>query len=270
MPNPRLERINQDYDLPINARVSTSIHPGQLAGHGEALVDDMGGEGTEIYAAARGAMKLMYQSMAKIDTAYVANLITVPKVGLVKGKASSAPIFEKILDPAKAPELASSMGAEMSRANAGVTRMVGKIEEGIKSLEQRITAATTHATPDRASVVQNASEIRAYIKGLKPESRTGWIQDRITSGDKDVAHAVCNASCYTAGLDPQQHAMMKTIARETFAPRETRHVNAAHAVVDKINAGARAYGTAYYERLPTTRKSEGDKALDMLKGSATS
>src|SRR5258708_1718467 len=266
--NERLARINADYDAPVNVRVSTSIHPGQLAGHGEHLVDDLGGEGMQIYAAGRAAMKLMYTSMGKIDSAYVANLITVPKVGLVKGKASSAPVFEKILDPAKAPELASSMASEMSRANAGVTRQVEKIGESIKSLEQRIAAATSHANPERASVIQNSAELRAHVKALPAEQRTHWVQQRIA--DKDVAHAICNASCWSSGLEPDQHKILIQFAREAHAPRETRQVNAAHAIVEKINQGARSFGQQYYERLPTTRKSEGDKALDMLKGSAVS
>lgn len=264
MGNELLERINGSYTAPINVNVPTSIHPDQLSGHGETLI----GIAPDAYSAGRAALKKMYESASNIDAAHTATLVTVPKVGLVRGKASSAPVYEKIVDPARAPELASSMAADFQRTAAGVDRFMQKIDGSIAALESKIAAATTHPTPDRSSVVQTSAEIRQFVKDMNPGERATWVQQQITAGDKDVAHAVLSSSCYTSGISKESHQILREFAREKFAPAETAAVKSIHAIKAKIDQAGRSYGQHYYDRLPSTRVSEADQAMAKLKGGA--
>lgn len=91
------------------------------------------------------------------------------------------------------------------RLEPEVGRTARRMKEGIDTLER-------HAAHHDAEIKKEigtglgglASEIRAYVRSLKPTERTKFLQQAITSGDREGVKAIIATPAYLAGIDTNE------------------------------------------------------------------
>jgi hypothetical protein len=265
----RLAQIDHDSAVEVNVRLPMGIHPAMLDALGPALVDgESAGLTADAYSSARHALKNMYEALGQIDAAVAATLITRPIPGQQINSGSKQKL-ERVVDPTRAAELASAADAAAQRSSAIVQRGVDKIDQTLAKFNDWIEAKTVHPKANVASVVQEASEIRAYVKALDPKTRTHWVEQRIEAGEQSVAFAVINASPWISGLEPEQQQVLRDLAEQKFAPVEYRRRAALSTVKTSLQSATFAFANAFLKLRPTPAQTSGrpgQQEIDALKG----
>jgi hypothetical protein len=257
--NERLAQINADSAATVSSRVSPTLHPDNIAPLGELLVD--GGPSEAAYSAGRKALQSMSEAMVEIDSAHKSLLKPVARGG-------NSNMVEMIVPPERAAELASAMGQKASRTAAHVERCMQRVDQSIESLEQVISARTKHPRPSAPEVVQEAAEIRAYVKSLKEGTRNGFLHKAAEAGDLTVVSAVLNASPWISGITPDELSVLKMFARDAFAPKESKQADALRKVRASIEGGMSAFATQYHRLVPRVSEDKPAAALARLKAGA--
>jgi hypothetical protein len=258
--NERLAQINADSAAAISSRTSPTLSPENIAPLGELLVDGGSGPAEAAYAAGRKALQSMQTSMSEIDDAH--RSLLKPSA---RGNSNN---LEMIVPPERAAELSSAMGQKASRVAAHVERCMQRVDQSIESLEQVVAARTKHPRPTAPDVVQEASEIRTYVRNLKQGTRTSFLHSAAESGDLTVVAAVLNASPWVSGITPEEHGTLKMFAREAFAPKESKQADALRKVRRAIEGGMSAFATQYHRLVPKVAEDRPAAALARLKAGA--
>ncbi len=255
--NARLEEINEGTAAQLDVQVGLGLHPDSISMHGTTLVDGVSGPGETVYTAARSAMASMYSGLSDLEKANTAMLVPTPV-----GKET------KMLVPDnRKAELGAAMNQKFTSVAKAVDRNGAVIDEAIATLSQRIAIATTNPNKDRVSVSQAASEIRAHVKALKNSlERMDFVRNAIEDGDIEIASAVLQTSCYTSGLNKQEHAIVRGMAESKFAPRETAQRDAATKVRAALQAASSNFLGRYAKLVPQAAPSKQDEALRRLRG----
>ena len=266
-PNEQQQAIDKDTHCEVNAKISSSMHPDNLANVAGILVDGSPGVAGQGYGAARQALRALHLAAVDIDNAHSAMLH--PMAEGVPGHASAnGPVIEMAIPPEKTAELSAAMASRASRAGAQVERADQKIAETMQALEETITRATKHPTPDRASIVQEASEIRTYVKNLPSGKRMSFLHDACDRGELNVVSAVIHASPWVSGITPSEQQLIVGFARDAFAPRELNQAKALAHARGKIDEAMSAFKREYSRRLPKVIHDPGVNALRKLREAA--
>jgi hypothetical protein len=165
MPNERLTRIIEDTAAPVTAKVTPSLHPDTLLRHAEICVDGGGGPAEAGFAAARSALKIIYEGTTTMIAARDALL---EEVEVAKSSSTGQPIKRLQVPDNRAIELATLLGNSQQRIGAGVQRAVDVVDISIADLESKVSAALRNPRADTTSISQEASEIRQYVADLPP------------------------------------------------------------------------------------------------------
>jgi hypothetical protein len=270
MPYAEIDRIRQDTAITTNARVPMDLHPDMIDAHAEVLVDPDGGPALSAYSAARKGMQALYSGLGEIDAAHE-GLLERTLVPTLKGDGSPGkPLVTMAIPDNRKAELASAMGSRAERLAFHYQRCIDDVDKSIADLDARVAASIKNPRADTASAAQEASEIRKYLKTNFQHSgeRIEFIRQAAKRGELNVVAAVCNASPWISGLNPEEAARARSFAVDSFAPRESKQATALRAVKQTLLGAVEIFKLEYAKRKPNVAESKSAQALAKLKGAA--
>lgn len=259
-PNDRLKSILENTSTPISAHLSPTMHPDSVHNLGPILVDGQGGPAEAGFAAARSALRALYEVGLKIHNGQQAML---EPVNVAVG--GSQPVLQMQVPAHRAAELAAAMGASAARLSAQLERSVNEVDSSIATLESRMASATTNPRKDTTSESASASEIRAYVAAMKPGERMNFLERCCQDGDHQVVTAVLDGSHWVAGLSREQVNIIRAFAHEKWASRETAQSRALRSVKQQLENASAAFGQHYARLLPKVANDPKAAALAELK-----
>jgi hypothetical protein len=127
-----------------------------------------------------------------------------------------------------------------------------------------LAASTRHPRPESASVIQETAEVRDYIKNLPDGRRMSFLHIAVQNRDIMVVHSVLSARPWLSGLSPEEQNIIRSMACEAMAPRESRQAVALRKAHDQIVRAGNSFGVQYNKmrpRLPDTSKQQAVEAL---------
>ncbi|MGH7175230.1 MAG: hypothetical protein ACREGR_02640, partial [Minisyncoccia bacterium] len=227
--NERVDQLNAQHSVPIDSRVSISLHPDSLLPHGDPLVGvDATGLGARVYVAGRQALSNLYGAMTTMEDAHRALLAPAPAVAGKGGGTRTLQIPEN-----RKPELAAAMGNAFARAARVFDSNAGDVRDAIANLTGRIEQALENPQRDRTSVAAVASEIRGMCHGLPKAERFAFALRAIDDGDNEVASAILQTTPWASGLERNEWALLKDHASRVFAGADYAQREQASKVLEK-------------------------------------
>ena len=166
------------------------------------------------YIAARTALASLYQGLSDIESAHAA--MTAPYLGgrkVIEGNVTR----HEIPDNRRA-EVANAMGQSFNRIAHTVEANNVTVAESVAMLSKRVEQSLINPRRNEVATAQNAAEIRQHIRSLPEGKRMDFLHAAIKQGDHEVATAVIGASCFTSGLNREQHETIRGLASGALPP----------------------------------------------------
>lgn len=272
-------------DFPeISADVSPGIHPSALAPQRKALATGQDSLGNATYnpiiAAAEEGLSTAYEFLATVATAErLVDGLGDPAGRRQVGNAATGEIRSQTwgavhLDRGKLrkvgegdQELADATDAAFQRVASTLDKRRAEVVKGIAFLEGKVAEALNPPSRKTQEAVQVEAQIRSHIASLGSKAG-GFVLDRIRAKDITTAAAVLHAPAYLSGLKDADMPKYRQLAAATFAPDETRQLEAANKLSDALmQAGAAALAkNMEVARRRTSNRSEVKKTLKKLGG----
>ena len=272
--NDRLTRIIEDTAAPVTAKVTPSLHPDVLLKHGDVCVDGGGGAAEAGWAAARTALKIIYDGT---NTMIAARDALLEEVEVGKAASTGKPITQRRVPDNRTVELATLLGNSQSRIAVGVQRAVDIVDASLTDLESKVSAALRNPRADTTSISQEASEIRQYVADLPPGQRVEFIRKQCAIAEAlklegksaarqhTIVAAVINYSPWISGMDDAEMDLAQSFARDAFAPRESKQADALRSSRETLTKGSYAFANAYLKLVPTIRDNPKEAAVAALR-----
>lgn len=111
----------------------------------------------------------------------------------------------------------------MIRAKQAAETARERAKADLEDLTQRMQAKLR---PTDAAVATADAEVRAYLRGLKPEARSELVRRAVASGDLDTARAVAGAQPFLSGLEPETHSRIRDDFLSVVATSEHQEADA--------------------------------------------
>ena len=175
--------------MEVNTSVSPSLHPGVIS----ALAGDE--DTADSVADVRGAFETAYAGLTAVHAARQA--------ARENPTLTEAAAILLVADYADKTQKKITM-----RLDAAHARLKAAITEGERQLSQPLEGAAAGGF---------TAEIRAYVKGLKHEDRTAFMNEAVRVGDTKTLAAVIGAPSYLSGLS--------TAERDVFTRSHHERVN---------------------------------------------
>lgn len=175
----------------INTRVSLSLHPlcvTKIDGYSEA---------TKGYAA--GTERVLHEAYSGVSSVFAA--MDAAKRDLTLNEAAR---IIKVDDMAQRVFTKVAKQFDTERSN---------LEKGIALIEEQLSAPVTAKASHPL-----ASEVRAYVREMKPAQRASFVRDAILKGDDVTATSVIGAPAYLSGMDEKVKAVLVRTYHERNAP----------------------------------------------------
>ena len=254
--NDRLQRIHESTATPLDTKVGLGLHPDAIVAHGQLLCD-ASGPGEVAYTSGRTALHALYSGLSTIEAAN--HEMSVDKI---VGRAT-----QRVVPPERAPQLAAAMDVKFKNVARTLERNEAAVDEAITQLESRVQAAILHPRKDTSSGVQFAAEIRSHLRDtLKtPSERLDFIRKAIAEGDLEIASAVLSTTSYNSGLSKQEQSLVRGLAEERFALRESKQRDAAMKIKATLQTAMQQFVGRYVQLLPKIQEAKGAKALERLR-----
>lgn len=252
----------------IDTAAGLSIHPGQLEPLRKTLLDSGVDEfARTAFQAAFGALEHANESVSAMAAARAECASRDPKHRHM-GEGGKVTLG---IEPSLVPDLISAV----NESYMGGARRIEAAEKAIakagESLNAKIAASISDPRKNEASRVQLGSEIRTFLRGMPFETaRIGWVQQRISEGDRDEVTAIFTGSPFASGLDKKMFAELRTMAEGKFAPREVEARAALGTLREKMNSAGAAYYSRYASVVPkqAPQHARSSEALQRLKKGA--
>jgi hypothetical protein len=118
----------------------------------------------------------------------------------------------------------------VTRVTQHVQRCYDRISESIATLDEGVAQSLVHPKENLASVVQEAAQIRDYVRNLPQKERMGFIHDAIERGERNVVAAVVGReggpSPWISGLTPDEQRTLRGLAAQAMAPAASKQLEA--------------------------------------------
>ncbi len=253
----------------IRGNIPMSIHPDSLNGFGREIVDLQGdGDGILGFETARRCLKEMYSALSDIDDAH-SSLLKPMQTGV--SQSTGKPIMQMAIPPERIPEYNTACTHRNNRLTHAVKSAADTIDAAIGSLDKRIEYAVRHPRAEAAATLQEAAEIRSYIKTeLQPHERMTFLLSAAERKDLPVINAVLSVSPWASNLKPEDQARIRDLAHQSFAPREYKHAKALRGIQKAMFDASNSYAAEVAKRYKEVAAppAAGSAALAKLKGAA--
>jgi hypothetical protein len=257
--NERLKGINESTAAAPHTAAGLIMNPDSLRNLGPVLVDGEGGVGEVAYTAARAALQSMYTALGAMDDATKANLAMVPR-----GRSTAMEV-----PPDRRPALAAAMGQRFEGAAKTVDRSIGAVKEAVAALEKAVDSKLVNPRRNETGVATAAVQIRDYVKSLSASGeRLQFLQEAIKDGQREVASAVLQTTGWVSGLTPKELAIVRGLAEEKFARRESAQRDAARKALDTVMQAGGRFVNEYHKMIPRIVPDKGTDAVRRLAGGA--
>jgi hypothetical protein len=256
-------------NVPINALVSVSMHPGVLDPHAEPL------KGSPALAAGREAMAEIYRTATSIETAKrkLALLVkpgtrmrqkpdgTTEYLGDLRMTAGGLRAFHGYED-----EFAAAAQIAFERAAAVFDRRYGEVAAQRERTAAAVESALRFEGAARHENIAIASEIRGYLR--RAPDRVARLSAAIDGGDKQTVSAVLAGPAFLTNLTPEELEPIRQRATLAWAPTESAQLAALDAVGQRLRTASAAFLSVYEGalRLRSGRDAAARGALKELVG----
>lgn len=165
----------------------------------------------------------------------------------------------------RAAELATAITSRATRTGNATQKFMDSIDASLAELDRRVTVSITNPRKNEVSVATSASEIRQYVANMPKKDRMSFLHDRIEKGDHQVVTAVLDGSCWVSGLNDEEFDIVRSLAQERFAPRDTAQAAALRKCRAQVETGAYEFSNVIVRNLPRVKEDRKEAALRQLK-----
>lgn len=217
-------------EIEIDARVSGSLHPDNLAPVG-AVLDRDGTPGQEGLRAAKNALQTMYEARTKVEHA--------KQQILHDGSRTEDGQILAIAD------LSDQTFDRVSKVTSPSENVIGR---SLEALEHRMREATR--APGSSPM---AAEIRAHAKQAGETETMTLVRRAAERGDLDTVGAVLNAPAYLSGITEDTQGALRTAAAKQLAPDDWAQYQALQQARTTLERAIQAFQKASREDADQTR-----------------
>jgi len=260
-PKTKVDEVLESTATTLDTKSPMGIHPDNL---NPSVADLVGADaanpdplGLSVFKSGRAGLKSAYESVAAMNAAFdaIAVVQTTARGNPVVGKDG----IVKNIPPERAAEFADGLGRAFARAATSIDEMEQTIAKAEADLSGRIEKALRDPNRDKPSVLANTTAIRDYIKNLPQAERFSFVSRTLNDEtDPVTAHEFCEAimgaNHYTVGLSKKETVMLKELASEVFALRETRQLAAIGKMRDAVALATKSVFDAYARLEPRIPK----------------
>jgi hypothetical protein len=256
---PFLDNMLAATSVELSTEAGMSFHPASLGVHGKTMASE-GGTAARIFSSARSALGAAYTERTNMARAVQAMTTMGPKRLDEKGRVTNIGI-----PPEHRAPLQAAMDTAFNRAANRIAVHQQTIFDGLASLKKQIDQSLVPKSHD-ARAATAASDIRSYIRGLKPEERISFIARACTDQDHEVAAAVLHTTPFISGLNREQAALVRDHAEKCFAPQVRAQYDAANACLLAVDSAGTELIRTYKSLMPApARPDQSSAALERLK-----
>lgn len=252
--------MSPELTMPLRPDVPPDLHPDTMRKLENVLAQPKT-IGVSAYAAAREALKLCYESFARLNDAESAVREVAPRRthSTKYGKRTELVMDYKALAAAAERSLATTTPAIDRR----MAELVGYRDQ----LMKRVTASLDHPRRTTPEGLGAATEIRAHVKNAIPDARRfQFVYDSITGGDIETVAAVLHGKPFLSGLTDAQIGTLRTYAETVFAPQDNAQLQAVMSAIDRVQKAGASLLRRYSAVLDKVPADSAQTAIEHLAG----
>lgn len=140
-----------------------------------------------------------------------------------------------VKDPQLTPE--AHLLAVQRKGRAWLNEMMDRSDAVQQAASAEVKALDSAIRAKVGTPTQHAAEIRAYLRGLDPETRHGALEEAAKAGDAATMAAMLDAPGYLSGLNPKQQDAFRQLYLEVHA-KELLDRRSAVELAKEVNAKA--------------------------------
>lgn len=260
-----LASIEQNTGAPPDTANGLQVHPSSLANYGPTLVE---GGSSPVYSSARQLLKTYSENLSAMRAADTAVRQTHPGVKLEIGMTGGT---KNSIDPNRLEEFSKSLDIAFSKCGKAHDAARLTISTSLDALNSEVASKLKDPAANNVSRAQEAGEVRAMIRALKPAERMGAVGDLIKAGDLPAVAAVLHSSPIITGLNSKSLGILKSLAEAQFAgPIATRR-DVTQKVLQHIDAASQEFVSkfsAYRPRPNAQTSATAARAMETLRSGA--
>ncbi len=203
---------DDEFDIPINTRVTPALHPRAVTG---MEVWDSDTEGV----------------LRQVAEAFAVTYSAVAQVHAARDAVKTDPTLTEAAQLIRTQDHADKL---FSKSAGALDKALANMKSGIALLERELSTSM-----DSAAAGTYGREIREHVRSMESGKRISFVTQAIETGDIQTAAAVLSAPAYLTGLTPE---IQKTLTRawhernNPVAAKRLRAMTAAEELIVKNGA----------------------------------
>jgi hypothetical protein len=257
----KLDQINAAITSPVHTTAPLDAHPDALNPFGAVLAsEDAPPQSVECYKAGRSALQVVYAATHDISEADRALRDEFGTRLEVDGRR-----IDRAIPDDRRQQFAADLGHKFAQVAKRFDSHLAVAADCVGKLESDIEKAIQNPNRDTQSVAQAASDIRAYVRALPDDRRMSFLHQAANDGDREVLAAVLQSTPWISGLNRESFAVVRSLAAEKLAPRESSQLAAAQKLHDHLSKAAGTFARFYRGKIPVIHENANVKAIQKLK-----
>ena len=208
----------------VDTRVSPSIHPDVIAG-----IDDYDDDTRPLLGGAETLLSQAHNALQSIGDAKAGAAINPtfnPFEALVAVDTHAAQVVNPVL--ARWDKVSADLEANIAQHEADMNKSI-------------VGAATNPLS----------SEIRSYLRSMKPGERFAAVTAAINSGDERTIQAICSVPPYLSGIDAEERQRIMTDWHDKANPVGAKKVRAMRKALAVLNQNGGIFKRQWVEAVGT-------------------